>query len=239
MAIWTVTMKGYATRPGSGGSIVINKTLEMEDKAASAFLNGASRDAAIIDLVKTHYPGTIVDPKKIGVNVNPRQVNKSKAKNSSSFLAGAVGGLIASSISSASKDKKQPKTSPVKKDDNQERLFSYEVLHLSQIIFDGDETDTRFKLKEIRIGLKGYQWKFAMSDEYIIKQNNRALSQCLLNYERGLSHLIALNPSPSIVKRYQRIYKLLKLKKFLNKYWGLLLFVGLLGFLVIGGLLSS
>lgn len=59
---------------GSGqlnGSVVINKTIEMDIVQARSFV-GAKKDEAIIALLAAHYPGVKINPKQISVVVDPK-----------------------------------------------------------------------------------------------------------------------------------------------------------------------
>ncbi len=62
-----VTLKGTGQL---NGSVHINKTIEMDNVQARAFV-GSKRDEVIIATLASHYPGVKIDPKKIGVNVDP------------------------------------------------------------------------------------------------------------------------------------------------------------------------
>jgi len=59
------------TLKGSGqlnGSVIINKTIDMDDVQARAFMGG-KRNEVISATLQIHYPGVKIDPKNIGVNV--------------------------------------------------------------------------------------------------------------------------------------------------------------------------
>lgn len=58
---------------GSGqlnGSVVINKTLELDSVQAKSLV-GPKKDEAIVALLAVHYPGVKVNPKTIRVVVTP------------------------------------------------------------------------------------------------------------------------------------------------------------------------
>lgn len=53
---------------GSGqlnGPVIINKTLEFDDRTAST-LSGPKKNEVILAILAIHYPGVKIDPKKIG-----------------------------------------------------------------------------------------------------------------------------------------------------------------------------
>lgn len=52
------------------GSVVINKTVEMDLQQARTFV-GAKQDDVIVAFLAVHYPGVKINPKKIGVVVTP------------------------------------------------------------------------------------------------------------------------------------------------------------------------
>ena len=75
------------------GPVVINLTLELEDKVAQSLL-GYHRDQVKIALLATHYPGVKIKPNQIGCEI--KSIRDEKASNIS----------IPNSRSSSSKSKK-------------------------------------------------------------------------------------------------------------------------------------
>jgi hypothetical protein len=63
-----VTLKGTGQL---NGTVVINKTIEMDNVQARGFV-GPKKDEVIIATLAVHYPGVKVDPRKIGINVDPK-----------------------------------------------------------------------------------------------------------------------------------------------------------------------
>jgi hypothetical protein len=51
------------------GPVIINKTLEFDDKTAST-LTGSKRNDVILAILAMHYPGVRIDPKNIGIESN-------------------------------------------------------------------------------------------------------------------------------------------------------------------------
>ena len=71
------------------GPVIINKTLEFDDRTAST-LTGLKRNDVILAILAVHYPGVRIDPKNIGMESiyfnenNIRKENeKTPRKNSS------------------------------------------------------------------------------------------------------------------------------------------------------------
>lgn len=70
---------------GSGqlnGPVIINKTLEFDDKTAST-LTGLKRNEVMLAILAVHYPGVRIDPKKIGmesVYFNENNIRKQNEK---------------------------------------------------------------------------------------------------------------------------------------------------------------
>lgn len=65
------------------GPVIINKTLEFDDKTAST-LTGLKRNDVILAILAIHYPGVRIDPKKIGMEsiyFNENNIRKENAKN--------------------------------------------------------------------------------------------------------------------------------------------------------------
>lgn len=60
-----VTIKGTGQL---NGVVIINKTMEMDDVQARAFI-GSKKDEVISAVIAVHYPGVKINPRQIGVNV--------------------------------------------------------------------------------------------------------------------------------------------------------------------------
>lgn len=95
MANWKVTIKGTGQL---NGPVPINKTVEMDERAAKAF-TGSKKSTAIEAFVQTHYPGVQIDPRKFSANVNPIKSKKSKSRSTKSNTGKAlIGGAIGAAI---------------------------------------------------------------------------------------------------------------------------------------------
>lgn len=216
MANWTVTINGTGQL---NGSVPINKTVEMDERAAKAFL-GSKRADAIETFVRTHYPGVKINPKLFSANVNPAKTKSASKKSSGKSGAGKalIGGAIGVAIWNELK-------SDNKKSDNSDDTvpFNHKIQHVTSLTFGGLE-DTKDKLKRISVETTGYRWK--MGDSQTIKDNNRALTECLKQYKYGFKHLKTQTTDEKTIKKFKRGLSWLRWKKFLNYTWPFLIFIG-------------
>jgi len=224
MANWKVTIKGTGQL---NGPVPINKTVEMDERAAKAF-SGSKRAKAIEAFVQTHYPGVKINPSQFSANVNPIKSN-SNNKNSSSGSGdlgkALIGGLIGGAVAKGSKKKKA-------KDDDDDKTedFYPSIGHLTQISFHGDLTDTMEKLDAIAVQTTGFRWEFSPKSD-TGKQNNRLLNACVKQFKYGVRRLKELTSDEQILKRYKKKLSWLKWKRFLNYSWLFLVLIGIFLFL--------
>jgi hypothetical protein len=217
MANVKVTVKGTGQL---NGTVPINKTVEMDERAARAF-SGAKRDRAIEAFVETHFPGVSINPKKFSANISAPARKSKQDSSSSNGLNGAlfgsvVGGAIAAGVTAARNRKKDSRVEIT--DD-----FTRSLEPLIQLSFQGDVQDTIKKLDHISVQTTGFKWELS-PDSGIGKQNNRMLNQCLELYKNGVKRLAELDADEILIQRYKKKLKWMQGKRMLN-YIGLYLLV--------------
>lgn len=64
------------------GPVIINKTIELDDKTASS-LTGLKRDEVKLAILAIHYPGVQIKPNQIGCEI--KSISKPKVNNSRTY----------------------------------------------------------------------------------------------------------------------------------------------------------
>lgn len=91
------------------GPVIINKTLELEDKIAQG-LTGANKDEVKSAILDVHFPGVKINPRQISVEiVNIKKKAAPKDTSKSSVIAGAIAGAVTNKVISKSKKDDNPK----------------------------------------------------------------------------------------------------------------------------------
>ena len=101
-----VTFKGTGQL---NGPVIIDKTIELEDKEASR-LSGANRNDVKLAMLNIYYPGVKIDPTKIGVEIIPIKKESNKEKIKSDISTGVAIGAVAASIFKKSEKNEEKKS---------------------------------------------------------------------------------------------------------------------------------
>lgn len=235
MAKWKLTLRGTGMLGNSPK--MINEVFELEEKTYHDLnKSNSSKENVIRGLLAVRCPGVEIDINKIAVQsaeIRNPIIKSETAKNiGKSAIAGAIGGALANK----SKNRKSTQTN----EPSEERISSFanELNRFHNVNFMPNELIIKPKLDDIYYGIKPYKWKYPKNgiNKNTIIDNNRSLSICLSNFERGLSILKNCSDNEELIKEFEKKYKKLRRKKILNKYGvyiGLFLIVLILTIIII------
>jgi len=178
MAKWKVNITGF----GKIGNDVkhLNKSIEIDEETKRDLQTGNRKDAVLQGLLAIHYPGIEFETKNIGLQYQEIKDKKPKIGGNlgQAALAGAVGGIVGSKLTTTKKQKGSiEKTQP----------FGPELIEIGNYTWDGDLNDTLFKLRNILRQTEGYKWDVNPNDG-IPKENNRILTRCFKQYKKGFKY---------------------------------------------------
>lgn len=234
MGKWKVTIRGTGKLGNSPK--MINEVFELDENAVQDLSNSRKKETVIKGLLAVRIPGVEFDINKLGINREeirkPLLKNKTVKDLGKSAIAGAIGGALA--------NKSINRNSTQTNEQSEERISSFanELNRFHNVNFMPNELIIKKKLDDIYFGTKPYKWKYPKEgiNKNTIIDNNRSLSICLSNFERGLSILKNCSDNEELIKEFEKKYKKLRRKKILNKYGvyiGLFLIVLILTIIII------
>lgn len=212
------------------GPVMIDKELDLDDSIARSLI-GSKKNEILTALINQYYPGVVVKPNQINVNLLPNEKSEKSTSTKSDEKLNIIKGAAAGAILSSNKSSNRKKSNNTQ---NQKKDFSYLILPLADIQFEDEKELIKKDLKHIYKSIVKYNWALVPCYTEIEKVNNKALNSVLDKYKEGFNLLLKNNDVlPKELKWLKFKLNILRTKKILGMFSIYLMITVLLIFAVI------